>query len=47
MKENDMRQIADWIADIVSNMNDTTRHPRVRQAVVEFASRFPMPGIDA
>ncbi len=47
MKEDDMRQAADWIADIVSNMNDTARHARVRQAVAEFAARFPMPGIDA
>ena len=47
MKENDMRQIADWIADIVSNMSDTARHQSVHQAVVEFATRFPVPGIDA
>jgi glycine hydroxymethyltransferase len=46
MKENDMRQVADWIADIVSNLNDTARHARVRQAVAEFAARFPMPGVD-
>jgi glycine hydroxymethyltransferase len=47
MKEDDMRQIADWIAEIVSNMGDSARHVRVRQAVVQFASRFPMPGVDA
>jgi glycine hydroxymethyltransferase len=47
MKEDDMRQVADWIADIVSDLNDTARHQRVHQAVVEFATRFPMPGVDA
>jgi glycine hydroxymethyltransferase len=47
MKENDLRQVADWIADVVSDLNDTAGHERVRQAVAVFAARFPMPGIDA
>jgi glycine hydroxymethyltransferase len=47
MKEDDMRQVADWIADIVSDLNDTARQQRVHQAVTEFAARFPMPGVDA
>ena len=47
MKENDLRQIGDWIADVITHMDDATLHERVHQAVVKFASRFPVPGIDA
>ncbi|MBI3741654.1 MAG: serine hydroxymethyltransferase [Chloroflexi bacterium] len=46
MRENDMRQIADWIADVVTQMDDAGLHSRVRDAVVKFASQFPMPGVD-
>jgi glycine hydroxymethyltransferase len=47
MRENDLRQVADWIADIVSHMDDTALHAKVHDAVTRFASQFPMPGIDA
>jgi glycine hydroxymethyltransferase len=47
LKENDLRQVADWIAEVVTHMDDTALHARVRQAVTEFASQFPMPGVDA
>jgi glycine hydroxymethyltransferase len=47
MSENDLRQVADWIADVVTHMDDDALHARVRQAVTRFASQFPMPGIDA
>ena len=47
MRENDLRQVADWIADVVTRMDDAARHARVHQAVTRFASQFPMPGIDA
>jgi glycine hydroxymethyltransferase len=46
MRENEMRQIADWIADVVTHMEDAARHARIRDAVIKFASQFPMPGID-
>ncbi len=46
MREKEMRQVADWIADIVTHMDDTALHARVREAVTRFASQFPMPGID-
>ena len=46
MRENDMRQVADWIADIATHMDDAGLHARVRQAVTRFASQFPVPGID-
>lgn len=47
MRENDMRQIADWIADVVSHRDDPALHARVHEAVTRFASQFPVPGIDA
>jgi glycine hydroxymethyltransferase len=47
MRENDMCQIADWIADVVSHMDDAALHARVHEAVTRFASQFPVPGIDA
>ena len=46
LKEDDLQQVGDWIADIVTHMDDAALHDRVKKAVVEFASRFPMPGID-
>lgn len=47
LNENDLRQVADWIADVVGHIDDTALHARVREAVTRFASQFPMPGIDA
>jgi glycine hydroxymethyltransferase len=47
MRENEMRQIADWIADVVMHMDDAALHARVREAVLRLASQFPVPGIDA
>ncbi len=46
MRENDMRQVGDWIADAVTHMDDAALHARVHEAVVRFASQFPVPGID-
>jgi glycine hydroxymethyltransferase len=47
MREDDMRQIADWIADVITHMDDAALHARVRDAIVRFATQFPVPGIDA
>ncbi len=46
MREGEMQQIGDWIAEVVAHLGDATRHARIREAVVAFASRFPVPGID-
>jgi len=46
MKENDMRQIADWMADVITHLDDDALCERVHRAVVKFASQFPVPGID-
>lgn len=47
MRENDMCQIADWIADVVTHIDDAALCARVHEAVTRFASQFPVPGIDA
>jgi glycine hydroxymethyltransferase len=46
MKENEMRQVGDWIADVICNMDDTRRQAQIREEVIAFASHYPMPGID-
>ena len=46
MKEKEMCQVGDWIADVISNMDDARLHARIREAVTQFASQYPMPGID-
>ncbi len=45
MKEPEMRQIAAWIDDVISNVEDEQRIERVRGEVKEFCSQFPAPGI--
>jgi glycine hydroxymethyltransferase len=47
MKEGEMRQVGDWIAEVISHPGDAKVHARVREEVIAFASHFPMPGIDA
>ncbi len=47
MGETEMAQIADWIADVVTHMDDAVLHARVADAIKQFAARFPVPGIDA
>lgn len=46
MREDEMRQIADWIADVVTHLDNYGVYTRVRQAVKDLAARFPTPGID-
>ncbi len=46
MKEKEMRQVADWIGEVISHLDDTKVQARVREEIIAFASQFPMPGID-
>jgi glycine hydroxymethyltransferase len=46
MREDEMRQVADWIADVITHIDDAALHARVRAAVKQLAARFPVPGID-
>lgn len=41
----EMHQVGDWIADVIDNISDEAMLARVRGAVTEFASQFPVPGI--
>jgi len=42
----EMQQIGDWIADVIDHIDDDRTILRVRASVREFASQFPVPGID-
>lgn len=42
----EMHQVGDWIADVIDNISDEATLARVRGAVTEFASQFPVPGIN-
>lgn len=46
MREDEMRQIADWIADVVTHIDNYGIYTRVRAAIKELSARFPVPGID-
>jgi len=43
MREPEMRQIADWIGQVLSQPDDTALQARIRQQVEELASHFPAP----
>jgi glycine hydroxymethyltransferase len=42
MKEPEMQLIGDWIAEILSNVGNTTVEQKVRQQVADLAARFPV-----
>lgn len=44
-KEDDMIKIADWIARVLQNPEDTSLHETVKQEVREFSLQFPVPGL--
>jgi glycine hydroxymethyltransferase len=43
MKEEEMMEIADLIHAALENRTDSTRLAALRQEVVRFTSRFPLP----
>jgi glycine hydroxymethyltransferase len=43
--EGDMEKIADWITQVLKNPEDTTLHQDIKQQVIEFAEKLPVPGI--
>ncbi|MEZ6056583.1 MAG: serine hydroxymethyltransferase [Planctomycetaceae bacterium] len=45
MKEDEMRQVGEWILEILKTPEDSTRIARVKQEVAEFAEKYPVPGI--
>ncbi len=44
-KEADMEKIADWIAQVLQNPEDTGLHEKIKTEVREFSLQFPVPGI--
>ena len=42
MKEDEMKEIGDWIGRIINNIHDPKTIQAVREEVVEFAGRFPL-----
>jgi len=43
MREGEMRQIGDWIADILGHTADTALQSRIRSEVAALAASFPVP----
>src|SRR5229473_2515181 len=42
MREGEMEQIGDWIADVLANIGDAEIEQRIRKQVAELAGRFPI-----
>lgn len=45
-KEGDMVRIADWMAQVLQNPEDTNLHEKIKAEVKEFSLGFPVPGIE-
>lgn len=45
MKEAEMEMIADWLDRVISNINDTGLHAKIKEEVKEMCLKFPVPGI--
>jgi glycine hydroxymethyltransferase len=43
MKEDEMRRIAKWIAQVLANPNDKAIHERIKGEVLELGKQFPAP----
>jgi glycine hydroxymethyltransferase len=42
LREPEMQQVGDWVADVLEHMGDSTVEQRVRKQVAELAGRFPI-----
>jgi glycine hydroxymethyltransferase len=47
MTEAEMRQIAPWIAEALSNPDDEARLGKIRGEIRELSAKFPIPGFDS
>ncbi len=45
MKEAEMEKIADWIDQVITNIDDHELHQKVKEEVKEMCKDFPVPGI--
>ncbi|MBI5753868.1 serine hydroxymethyltransferase [Candidatus Peregrinibacteria bacterium] len=46
MKEPEMDMIADWLDRVISNIEDTALHAKIKEEVKQMCLKFPVPGID-
>lgn len=46
MKEDEMKQVGDWILTVLKSADDDATIQRVRGEIAEFAKNFPVPGIE-
>lgn len=46
MKEPEMEIIVNWIDEVITHIDDSATHKRIREEVKEFCSKFPVPGIN-
>lgn len=46
MKEPETTTIVNWIDEVITHIDDSATHKRVREEVKEFCSKFPVPGIN-
>jgi glycine hydroxymethyltransferase len=42
LREPEMQEVGDWVADVLEHMGDSTVEQRVRKQVAELAGRFPI-----
>jgi len=47
MTEAEMRQMAPWIAEALSNPDDEARLGKIRGEIRELSAKFPIPGFDS
>lgn len=46
MKEPEMEMIADWLDRVISNIEDTALHAKIKEEVKTMCLKFPVPGIN-
>ncbi|MBI4975713.1 serine hydroxymethyltransferase [Candidatus Peregrinibacteria bacterium] len=46
MKESEMEQLANWLDQVISNINNTDLHSKIKEEVKEMCLKFPVPGIN-
>jgi len=46
MGADEMKKIAEWIGDVVENVDDEARHAKIAGEVSDLCAQFPAPGLD-
>ncbi|WP_437192437.1 serine hydroxymethyltransferase [Planctomicrobium sp. SH527] len=45
MKQDEMKKVGNWILQVLKSIDDQTASERIRKEIAEFASNYPVPGI--